>query len=92
MNSKIKSAAALTALTLATTLALPSSEAHAQRRGFGIAAGIVGAGILAGSIAAAAAAEPVYLDGAYRKCRWVAQYDGWGNYLGTSKVCRIYYY
>ena len=90
MNAKIKFAAALTALTLATTLALPSSEAHAQRRGFGIAAGIIGAGIIAGSIAAAHA-QPVYVDGGYRRCRWVAQYDGWGNYLGNAKVCRTYY-
>ena len=89
MTTKIKFAAALTALTVAATLALPSSEAQAQRRGFGIAAGIIGAGIVAGSIAAATA-QPVYVDG-YRSCRFVRQYDRWDNYVGTVKVCRYEY-
>ena len=89
MNTKIKFAAALTALTLAATFALPASEAQAHRRGWGIAAGVLGAGIVAGSIAAAHA-QPVYLDGGYR-CRWVRQFDGWGNYMGTTKVCRYVY-
>ena len=88
MTTRTQFAAALTALTVAATLALPSSEAQAQRRGFGIAAGIIGAGIVAGSLAAAHA-QPLYVDG-YR-CKFVRQYDNWNNYVGTVKVCRHYY-
>ncbi len=89
MKTKTKFAAALTALALTATLALPSSEAQARGRGFGIAAGLIGAGIVAGSIYAAHA-QPLYVDGGYR-CRWVRQFDNWGNYLGATKVCRHYY-
>lgn len=89
MNTKTKFAAALTALTIAATFALPSNEAQARHRGWGIAAGVIGAGIIAGSIAAAHA-QPVYVDGGYR-CRFVRHFDAWGNYLGTRKVCRYYY-
>ena len=89
MNNKTKSFAALTALTLAATFALPSTEAHAKYRGWGIGAGIVGAGLIAGSIAAAHS-HPVYVGG-YRRCNWVANYDRFGNFLGNSKVCRVYY-
>ena len=88
MNTKIKFAAALTALALTATLALPSIEAQARGRGFGIAAGLIG-GIVAGSIYAAQA-QPVYVDGGYR-CRYVDRFDRWGNYAGTVKVCRHYY-
>jgi len=28
--------------------------------------------------------------GGYRNCRWVANYDRFGNFLGNSKVCRYY--
>src|SRR5262245_8367624 len=89
MTTKIKFAAALTDLALAATFARPSSEAQARPRGWGIAAGLIGAGIVAGSIAAASA-EPVYVGG-YRACKRVAQYDAWGNFIGTTKVCRYYY-
>ena len=84
MNLKTTFAVGLTALTLAT-LAAPG-EAQAHRRGWGIAAGLIGAGIVAGSIAAATA-EPVYVVGP-RRCRYVERYDRWGNYYGTAKVCR----
>ena len=86
--TKTKFAAVLTALTLAATFALPSSEAQARHRGFGIAAGLIGAGIVAGSIAAAHA-EPVYVGG-YRACKRVAQYDAWGNFVGTTKICHYH--
>lgn len=89
MNTKTKLAAALSALAIAATLALPS-QAEARGRGWAIGAGILGAGIIAGSIAAANA-NTVYVDGGYR-CRWVKQFDAWGNYLGSSKVCRIVHY
>jgi hypothetical protein len=89
MNTKTKFAAALTAVALAATLALPS-QAEARGRGWAIGAGLIGAGIIAGSIAAAHA-QPVYVGGGYRSCRWVANYDRFGNFLGNSKVCRYYY-
>jgi len=88
MNTKTKFASALTALTVLATLALPSSEAEARGRGFAIGAGIVGAAIIGSAIAANSA--PLYVDGGYR-CRWVNQFDGWGNYMGKTKVCRHYY-
>ncbi len=88
MNTKTKFAAALSALAIAATLALPST-AEARGRGWAIGAGLLGAGIIAGSVYAATA-QPVYVDGGYR-CRWVRNFDAWGNYVGTSKVCRYVY-
>jgi hypothetical protein len=85
MSIKTKTVAALAVLTLATSLALPASEA--QARGWGLAAGIVGGAIVAGAIAANANANTVYVDG-YRRCRFVRNYDQFGYYVGTSKVCR----
>ena len=88
MNTKTKFAAALSALAIAATLALPS-QAEARGRGWAIGAGLLGAGIVAGSVYAAS--RPVVIvDGGVR-CRWVARYDSWGNYLGNTKVCRYYY-
>ena len=87
MNTK-NFTAALTALTIAATFALPSNEAQARGRGFAIGAGIVGAAIVGSAIAASA--QPVYVGG-YRSCRWDANYDRWGNFVGNTKVCRIYY-
>ena len=90
MNSKTKFAAALTALALTATVALPSNEAQAGGRGWASGAGLLGAGIVAGSIAAAHA-QPVYLEPAYGyryRCRYVDRFDRWGNFAGTVKVCR----
>ena len=92
MNTKTKFAAALSALAIAATLALPST-AEARGRGWAIGAGLIGAGIVAGSIAAAA--QPVYVEPAYGysysygyRCRYVDRFDQWGNFAGTVKVCR----
>ena len=79
--------AAVAALALATTLAIPASEA--QARGWGLAAGLVGGAIVAGAIAANANANSVYVDG-YRRCRFVRQYDQFGYYVGTARVCNYY--
>ena len=87
MSIKTKTAAALAVLTLATSLALPASEA--QARGWGLAAGLVGGAIVAGAIAANANANTVYVDG-YRRCRFVRQYDQFGYYVGTTRVCNYY--
>ena len=88
MITKSKIAAALAVLTLATSLTIPSSEAEARGRGWGIAAGVVGAAIVAGAVANAYG-EPVYY-GDYRRCRFERQYDAYGFYVGTAKVCRGY--
>jgi hypothetical protein len=88
MNTKTKFVAALSALAIAATLAMPS-QAEARGRGWAIGAGLIGAGIVAGSIAAAA--QPVYVEPAYSygyRCRYVDRFDQWGNFAGTVKVCR----
>ena len=87
MTIKTKTVAALAVLTLATSLALPSSQA--QARGWGLAAGLVGGAIVAGAIAANANANTMYVDG-YRRCRFVRQYDQFGYYVGTTRVCNYY--
>lgn len=85
MSTKSKLAAALAVVTLATTLAIPTSaEAHGRRWGF--AAGLIGAAIVGSAIASSAYAEPVYVDD-YPRCRFVRQYDRFGNYLGKTRVC-----
>ena len=33
---------------------------------------------------------PGYYVGGPVGCRWVARYDGWGNYRGSVKVCDLY--
>jgi hypothetical protein len=88
MTTKIKFVAALAALTVAATFALPAKEAEARRwGGGGLALGLIG-GAIAGA-AIANAATPVYYDGyGYRRCRWVSNYDYNGFYVGKSKVCR----
>ena len=40
-------------------------------------------------IASAAYGGTYYVDG-YRRCRWERQYDSYGFYVGTVKVCRVY--
>ena len=91
MNIKSKIAATLAAVTLATSLIVPTSAANAGHRGWGIAAGVIGGAIVAGAVANAYA-EPVYgghyVD--YRRCRWERRFNDYGDYLGTVKVCRVY--
>jgi len=103
MKTKIRFAAALTAVALAATLALPS-EADARRRGHGwaIGAGILGAAVIGSAIANSAYAYPAYpVYPAYevepvepyyvaprQRCTHVDQFDHNGNYFGTRTVCR----
>ena len=85
-------AIAVAALTLAAGSVATSSEAHAWgKKGFGWGPAI-GLGIAAGVIgsAAYAATAPGYYVGGPVGCRWVARYDGWGNYRGSVKVCDLY--
>ena len=85
-KSTIKTiAAALAALTLATTFMTFGHEAQARPRwGWG-----VGAGIAAGAlIGIAAASNSSYYAPGYRECRYVDRMDRWGN-LYTIKVCDV---
>ena len=79
-------AAALAALTLATTFTAFGGEAQARPRfGGGLAIGLA-AGALIG---AAAASNSSYYGPGYRECRYVERFDRWGN-LRTIRVCDVY--
>ena len=94
MNIKSKIAVGLAVVTLAASLTIPTSAANAGKYGYGwgIAGGVIGGAIVAGAIANSYA-EPVYggyYDGGYRRCRMERQYDSYGYYVGTARVCRGY--
>ena len=76
-------AAALAALTLATTFTAFGGQAQAHshwgHRGWGL-----GAGIVAGTLIGVAASNAYYAPA----CRYVPAYDRWGN-LRTVKVCDV---
>jgi hypothetical protein len=81
-------AAALAALTLATTFTAFGGQAQAgphfgHHGGWGI-----GAGIVAGSLIGAAAASSTYYEPGYTECRYVGRYDRWGNWYRV-KVCDV---
>ncbi len=74
-------AAAVAALTLATTFMTFGHEAQARPR-FGTGLGI---GLAAGALIGIAATSNAY---GYRECRYVEHYDRWGN-LRVIKVCDV---
>jgi len=80
-------AAAIAALTLATTFTAIGGQAQAHShwgRGWGI-----GAGFAAGAlIGAAAVSNSYYYAPGYRECRYVDRLDRWGN-VRTIKVCDV---
>lgn len=83
-------AAVLTALTLVTTLAATSGQAQAKSWGTAL-----GVGIAAGAIVGVAAAShgyggPAYVVEPEYRCRAVARYDAWGNYIRTVRVCNVW--
>jgi hypothetical protein len=83
-------AGTLAALTLTAGVLGTSSQAQAGwKGGWGPA---IGFGIAAGALAGAAyaASGPGYYVAAPVGCRWVARYDSWGNYRGSTKVCDVY--
>ena len=88
MTTKSKIAAVVAALTLATSLTIPTG-AEARGRGWGIGAAIIGSAIVGAAIADSAAYGGYYADG-YRRCGWERQYDSYGFYVGTARVCRYY--
>ena len=96
MITKTTIAAALTALTLAATLAIPTTEAQAGN-GFytGLAVGAIGGAVLGAGMANAGYGYgygPGYVSYGYgyRSCRFVRQYDAYGFYVGTARVCNYY--
>ncbi len=88
IRSKIATAVAIA--TLAGSLAIPTSSAQAGPKGWGIGAGIVGAAIVGSAIAANSAPYGGYYVDGVRRCGWERQYDRFGYYVGTVKVCRVY--
>jgi hypothetical protein len=79
-------AAALAALTLATTFTAIGGHAQAHPH-FGHGWGL-GAGFVAGTLIGAAAATTYSYAPGYTECRYVERYDRWGN-LRTVKVCDV---
>jgi anaerobic C4-dicarboxylate transporter len=78
-------AAAIAALTLATTFTALGGQAQAHSHfgrglGWGIAAGML--------VGAAAASNSYYYAPGYRECRYVDRMDRWGN-IYTAKVCDV---
>jgi hypothetical protein len=86
MSFKIKTAAALTVLTLAATFAMPAPDANAKGKGWAIGAGILGAAIVSSAIANSYADDLYYDDGP--RCHLRRKFNSYGEYLGTVKVCR----
>jgi hypothetical protein len=76
-------AAALAALTLATTFTAIGGEAQARPR-FGVGLGIA-TGLLVG---AAVASNSYYYQPGYRDCRYVERMDRFG-YVRTVRVCDV---
>ena len=88
MNIKSKIAGAVAVTALFAGLAIPTSEAQA-RGGWGLGAAVLGGAIVAGAVANNAAyGRNYYVVDGYRRCRFVRNYDAYGYYVGTSKVCR----
>ena len=56
----------------------------------------LGAAILGGAIVGCRGCQQrglrrhYYVVDGYRRCRWERQYDPYGFYVGTVKVCRVY--
>ncbi len=86
INSKTI-AAAVAALTIATSLTAFNGQAQAHHWGHHGGWGI-GAGFVAGTLIGAAAASNAYYDG-YTECHYVKRFDAWGNYVRTVKVCDV---
>jgi hypothetical protein len=90
MTIKSKIAAALAVVTLAGGLAIPTSSAQAGHGWGFVGAGLVGGAIVGAAVANSAAYGGTYYVDGYRRCRWERQYDSYGFYVGTVKVCRVY--
>ncbi|MGY3237345.1 MULTISPECIES: hypothetical protein [unclassified Bradyrhizobium] len=86
MSIKTRIAAlALAALAVTGSIAATTSQAEAKPLGWGwgVGAGIATAAIVGTAIAASN--EPYYYG--YHRCGWVAQYNGFGQYVGRVRTC-----
>jgi hypothetical protein len=88
MSIKSKIAAALAVVTLAGSLAIPTSSAQAGGKGWGIGAAIVGGAVVGAAVVNSAAYGETYYADDYRRCHLRRQYDAFGYYVGTVRVCR----
>ena len=92
MSTKTKIAAvALAALTLGTTVLATSGEAqagHRHRHWGGVGLGIAAGALIGAGIASHRYYEPHYVYAGGPRCRWIRQFDDFGNYIGKAKVCR----
>jgi hypothetical protein len=80
----IKTGFAALALALTGSVACTTTDAEAHGLGWSVGAGLVGAAIVGGAIAAS---NPnPYYDG-YHRCGWVRQFDAYGNYIGRVRTC-----
>ena len=82
-------AAALVTITLGVTALATTSEANAHSWGWGG----FGAGLAAGALitAASTAYYPTYVASpGFRRCRLVPQYNLYGHYIGSTRVCAYY--
>ena len=89
MTIKSKIATAVAIATLAGSLAIPTSSAQA-RGGWALGATILGAAVVGATVANSAPYNGYYAVDGYRRCGWERQYDRYGVYIGTVKVCRVY--
>lgn len=91
MSIKTKIAAlAIASLTVVGGLAASSTQAEAKWKGAGIgfaAGALVGAGLAGAYGGYGYGYGPSYVTYAPRHCRWVAQYNSWGHYIGRTRVC-----
>jgi hypothetical protein len=86
MSIKTKLAAVAVATLAATgSIASTATSAEAHGLGWGIGAGLVGAAIVGGAVAASNAPYPYYYG--YRHCGWVRQFDAYGRYIGSVNTC-----
>jgi hypothetical protein len=90
MTIKSKIATAVAIATLAGSLAIPTSSAQAGHRGWAIGAAVLGAAVVGATVANSAPYDGYYAVEGYRRCGWERQYDRYGFYVGTVKVCRVY--
>jgi hypothetical protein len=84
-KSKI-TAATLTALTLAGTLAATSGTAQAHHWGTGVGIGIAAGALIGAAAVTSTYGGPVYVTPGYPSCRLIERYDRWGN-VRIIRVC-----
>jgi hypothetical protein len=89
MTIRSKIATAVAIATLAGSLAIPTSAAQA-RGGWGLGAAVLGTAIVGATVANSVPYGGYYAVDGVRRCAWERQYDRYGFYIGTVKVCRVY--